>query len=414
MVKCWRCAKNNSDGVEHCSVCRAKLAMGAQPWFCRRCFRKCHHDACSQCHGSRAEGEAAAKHAMAASAHAASLKQISRAANSQFGANKWKRMAVRATSIKLREISLSDDDDDSQAPGPGSSSAAAVAALPSGSSAGFLRPLGFALTGDVGAAVTPARPRSKEQPQRKPPSKAALEAVGPMVKLSEGQRFTALERLVGIKLPQIVGDTATPRQGLGGTAAADATCAAAEAAAGRAAEDAQAAEANAAEADTAAAAQATQEARSLRESVGEERRRDPHDGTVATQEEFEAYYGGVDEWQAAWPAATDGGDGDGGGGGYGDDGGFGDGGYAAGEDYGGGNGAGDLGPYGRPSEYRRSSSLRCRLNPYGAAEAEEVAVFKAIGGPSWELRLVDDGSNVVGQRVQRTRAENAHCLAEIR
>jgi hypothetical protein len=43
-----------------------------------------------------------------------------------------------------------------------------------------------------------------------------------------------------------------------------------------------------------------------------------------------------------------------------------------------------------------------------------VAVFKTIGGPSWELRLADDGSNVVGQRVQRTRAENAHCLTKIR
>jgi len=412
MVRCWRCAKNNGEGVEHCGVCRAKLELGAQPWFCRCCFVKCHHDTCSKCQGTRAEGEAAAKGAQAASAQAASVKQVKRASRTKYAADKWKMSTLHATSIQPSNASLENSETPYNNGSKDISNQCPVAMKASKSSPSHLWPLPPMQTDDDNAtALAPERPHLKQQKQRKPLPKTAANAGGgggptrkPVYKQSEHQRLAALEKLVGISLPQIGGDSIAMGQGpdnvlteekLAAVAAAEAAAAAtaaAEVTAEIAAElvsGVVAVEAAAIAIAEAAAAAAAAQAHVLNGATELERRIDPHDGTVATREQFEEYYGGFDEWDAAWPAEAPSHD-------EVDDGGYYDQSLGADEDNHGEYREFEGGFHGVEQEdYALSGNRLRRLNPYAAEDAEEVPVFKALDGPSWGLHLADDGSNVV-------------------
>ena len=412
MVKCWRCAKDNGDGVEHCSVCRTKLELGAQPWFCRRCFRKCHHDACSKCQGTRAEGEAAARGARAASAQAASVKQGRRASRTKHAADKWKMSTLHDANSQPWNPSLEASEPYSDG-SKDNANASPVAVKAQKSTPSHLWPLPpMQVDDDSATAIAPERPHSKQQKQRKPPPKTTGTAVAasgstrkPVYRQSEHQRLAALEKLVGISLPQIGGNSIAVSQELDSAlrkqkkaaaeAAAKAATAATEAASATAVVEAAEiaiAEVVAEMVEAEAAAVVEEEAAAVAQahfdSVTElERRIDPHDGTVATREQFEEYYGGLDEWDAAWPAEAASHE-DGARDGY----------YEGGtdDDYYRELGAMEGGdPGGEQEDYALSGSRLRRLNPYAAEDAEEVAVFKALDGPSWGLHLADDGSNVV-------------------
>lgn len=62
-MRCWRCAKENQDGLIKCVVCSSELTKQIEPWFCRTCFRRCLQETCSLCGSGRAAGVAAASKA---------------------------------------------------------------------------------------------------------------------------------------------------------------------------------------------------------------------------------------------------------------------------------------------------------------------------------------------------------------
>mmetsp|Transcript_26336 Transcript_26336/g.34251 ORF Transcript_26336/g.34251 Transcript_26336/m.34251 type:complete len:456 (+) Transcript_26336:79-1446(+) len=62
-MRCWRCAKENQEGVPKCVVCASELNRKVEPWFCRTCFRRCLQESCSLCGSGRTAGVLAAAHA---------------------------------------------------------------------------------------------------------------------------------------------------------------------------------------------------------------------------------------------------------------------------------------------------------------------------------------------------------------